>query len=115
MKVIGVSSSARTNGNTAQCLGIALNYLQRIGYSTKLIELSRFKIFPCHGCDIECLKIHSCHLLIKDDVKALWYELCSANAIIWGIPNYSNGIPGLLKCFIDRAQPLGYDPSFWKP
>lgn len=105
MKIVAVSSSARINGNTAQCLELALSYLQKLGYSTQLIELSRFKIIRCHGCDIECLKQHSCYLLEKDDVQTLWKTLCSADALIWGIPNYSNGIPGLLKCFIDRVQP----------
>lgn len=53
MKIVGLSCSARKNGNTANAIGIALNYLFSKGVETRLIHLTDYTIKPCGNCGIE--------------------------------------------------------------
>lgn len=115
MKIAAISASARIDGNTSACLRIALERLESCGFSTNLIELSSYSIIPCHGCNIECIEDPICPLISEDDVVSLWEEIIGFDCVIWGVPIYGNGVPGLLKCFFDRAQPLGHYEWYWKP
>ncbi|MBO3841555.1 MAG: flavodoxin family protein [Candidatus Brockarchaeota archaeon] len=46
MKIAGLSCSARKNGNTANAIGIALNYLSGKGVETRLVHLTDYSIKP---------------------------------------------------------------------
>ena len=50
MKVIGISGSARTGGNTALIMGVVLEEIAKYGIETELIELADRTILPCEGC-----------------------------------------------------------------
>lgn len=101
MKILFISGSPR-NGNTEFILN-------RIYKSTKgekeLILLRNLNIKHCVGC-LHCEEHKKC--LIDDDMQKLYEKLPDAKLIVIGTPNYFDNVPGLMKDFIDRTNPL-YD------
>ena len=50
MKVLGINSSARKDGNTALLMGIVFEELNREGIETEMIQLAGKVIEPCKAC-----------------------------------------------------------------
>ncbi len=104
VKVLAISASPRKGGNTEHYLSQALECLSENGIAA---EVTRYSFFGKRfGACIGCLKCYenggSC--ILKDDfeeLRRLWLE---ADCIIYCLPVYVVGIPGQLKCFIDRLH-----------
>ncbi|MFQ6068139.1 MAG: flavodoxin family protein [Candidatus Bathyarchaeia archaeon] len=69
MKVIGLSCSARKNGNTANAVKLALKFLREKGVETQFIHLTDYDIKPCRNCNMECYFNKECPT--PDDSKEL--------------------------------------------
>lgn len=106
MKVLGLSCSARKNGNTASAINHALKYLENKSVETKLIHLTDYKIKPCKNCNMECYYNKECPT--PDDSKKLAELLEEGDGLIVGSPLYNGTIPALLSAFLER-QPYPYD------
>ena len=106
MKVLGLSCSARKNGNTASAINHALKYLEDKGVETKLIHLTDYEIKSCKNCDMECYYNKECPT--PDDSKKLAKLLEEGDGLIVGSPLYNGTIPALLSAFLER-QPYPYD------
>ncbi|MDD5616543.1 MAG: flavodoxin family protein, partial [Candidatus Methanoperedens sp.] len=50
MKIVGISGSPRTKGNTDILVQEALKAASELGAKTEFIALSGKKIKPCNGC-----------------------------------------------------------------
>ena len=50
MKVIGINSSARKDGNTAILIKTVLDELNAAGIGTEMIQLADLKLEPCKAC-----------------------------------------------------------------
>lgn len=102
LEVLGICSSPRKNGNMEYMLEYCLEAMHRYGgdgVNMRSYSLRAKKIAPCTDCG-GCYRTGDC--VIKDDfhdLKKLWLE---ADIIIYAVPVYHLGIPGQLKCFIDR-------------
>ena len=93
--VLLISGSPR-NGNTERIL-------KRLhgAIGGELVLLRELRINHCHGCEL-CSETKVC--VQHDDMP---YEtLMKADLIVIGTPNYFENVPGLLKDFIDRTNPL---------
>jgi len=101
MNTLFISGSPRS-GNTEFILN-------RIYKETKgqkeLVLLRKLDIKHCAGC-LHCETHKKCS--ISDDMQKFYEKLPKANLIVIGTPNYFDNVPGLLKDFIDRTNPL-YD------
>jgi len=106
LKVLGLSCSARKNGNTANAVNIALHYLGSKGIEAKLIHLTDYDIKPCKNCNMECYYNKECPT--PDDSKKLANFLEEFDGIIVGSPLYNGTIPALLSAFLER-NPYPYD------
>jgi multimeric flavodoxin WrbA len=66
---------------------------------TELYSFAGKEIAPCISC-FRCMDAGDC--TIEDDFQELRNKWVAADAVIYSVPVYHMGIPGQLKCFIDR-------------
>lgn len=104
MRILAISSSSRRNGNSETLLDRALFGLKKKGTVIKKVILTELNISPCvAGCQA-CYKIGEC--IIKDDMQDIYKDLLACDMLITASPIYFQGLPGQLKCAIDRCQAL---------
>lgn len=106
MKVLGLSCSARKNGNTATAVNTALQYLGSKGVQTMLIHLTDYDVKPCKNCSMECYYNKECPT--PDDSKKLINFLEEFHGLIVGSPLYNGTIPAMLSAFLER-NPYPYE------
>ena len=104
MKVIGISSSPRKEGNTELLLLEFLRGARESGAETQLFVLRRMDIAPCQHCD-GCLAEGKC--VVKDDMWLIYPELEGLDALVLASPIQFYGLTAPAKAMIDRCQ------AFW--
>lgn len=102
-KVLGISGSPRSDGNTELLIREFLRGAKANGYETELFILSKLRISPCTSCD-SCKKDGEC--IIDDDMQLMYKKLLEADFIVFASPVYFGGVSAQLKAFIDRCQSL---------
>jgi len=124
IKLLGISGSPR-KGNSLYLLEKALeaavaHYPDRV--ETETYQFGQTPFAPCDACTAH-RKLHG-ECRIRDGFQELRDKWLEADGIIYSVPVYHMGIPGQVKCFIDRlGNSLGYyftdllpgDPSFHIP
>ncbi len=109
IKLLGIVGSPR-KGNSLflleQALKAAVNqYPKRVKTETYVFGQTPFA--PCDGCGAHKRLNGECR--IEDGFQALRDKWLDADAILYSVPVYHMGIPGQVKCFIDRlGNSLGY-------
>jgi len=103
MKVVGVSGSARKNGNTAALLRAAFEPLSEAGVECELIELAGRTVAGCTACGV-CRKKRDgrCHGR-RDDGNEVIEKMAQADGILLGSPVYFADVTAEMKALIDRA------------
>lgn len=101
MRVIGIGSSARKNGNTAQLINIMLNRLQEKGVETEYIEFAGKIIEPCKAC-WACSGQKNC-VHQKDLFREVFKKMLDADGVILGSPVYSANISSTMQAFLERS------------
>lgn len=104
IKILGISGSPRRGGNTEFLLREALSSAGSVDYGiveTELYSIAGKKFLPCIGCS-GCSKEGRCIFEKDDDFSELRDKWADSDAVIMAVPVYHMGIPGQLKCFIDR-------------
>ena len=99
IKIIGIVSSPRLNGNTAVLAREALKGAEAAGAKTMEIFLKNHRIEFCRGCSA-CMAQGGC--VISDEFAALKKELAAADGIILASPNYANSFNAIMKQFLER-------------
>ena len=104
IKVLGICGSPRA-GNSGfllgECLGAAREAAPgRVAIAEYFFRGKRFG--PCVGCFKCTEEKHMGECVIKDDFQSLRDLWLDSDVIIYSVPVYHVGIPGQLKCFIDR-------------
>jgi multimeric flavodoxin WrbA len=102
MRILGIASSARKQGNSAILLAEAVNHL-RSDFETEIVFLSDHRIEPCDGCHY-CEAHGSCRT--NDDMRELSAKLPRADAILLASPSYMGGVASRLRAFMERTWPL---------
>ncbi|MDD3985225.1 MAG: flavodoxin family protein [Methanobacterium sp.] len=103
VKIIGISGSPRTDGNTFSLVKTALKSAEEAGAEIELINLGSLNIEPCIACDI-CKATGEC--AIYDDMHEIIEKLMGCNGMIIGSPVYFGSVTSQLKMLIDRTRPL---------
>jgi multimeric flavodoxin WrbA len=101
--LLGICGSPRPTGNSRYLLDVAVEEALRVGgdrITARVVGLSGLHIEPCVSCYTCGKRDGECY--IDDDFAALRDQWAAADAVIYSIPVYHMGIPGQLKCFIDR-------------
>lgn len=101
MKVIGISGSARKDGNTAMIIRAVFEELEAEGIRTELVQLAGKPMDGCRAC-YGCKGKGAC--LFKDDFFNDYFaRMVEADGIILGSPVYSADVSALMKAFLERA------------
>jgi multimeric flavodoxin WrbA len=104
LMVLGINGSPR-EGNSQFLLKEALQTAQDVDSEKVVIKEYSFrgkKFNPCVGC-FQCIEEkHLGECVITDDFQHLRDLWLKADVILYSVPVYHVGIPGQLKCFIDR-------------
>lgn len=102
IKIVGVISSSRFNGNTATLVREALKGAANQGASVTEIFLPKYKLGFCTGC-LNCTAEGKCPIPDNfEEIRNLIYE---ADGIIFGSPTYTTEYNAIMKCFFERLGP----------
>lgn len=105
MKVLGINSSARKDGNTAILMGKVLEALNRADIETEMVQLAGQMIEPCKAC-WACGGQGNC-VHRKDIFREIFEKMKEADGILLGSPVYSANISANMQAFLERAAVVG--------
>lgn len=109
IRLLGICGSPR-KGNSLFLLQQALDEAVKAypdGVEVETYHFGQTPFAPCDACGAHKRLRGECRL--KDGFQELRDRWLRADAIIYSIPVYHMGIPGQVKCFIDRlGNSLGY-------
>jgi multimeric flavodoxin WrbA len=108
IRVVGVMSSARANGNTATLVREALKGAEQEGASTTEILLPNYQINFCQGC-LRCMAAGGCPA--PDDFETLRRLLSEADGIVLSSPTYGAAPSAMIKNLFDRLGLFEYFTS----
>ncbi len=103
MKVLGISTSPRPDGNSERLLRRALEGAESAGADVECIRLAGLKIGPCVECN-SCRQTGLCRL--DDDYRWLLEKISRADRLIFATPIFFMGPCAQAKMLIDRGQCL---------
>ena len=106
MKILGISCSPRTNGNTDILIREALKGATEEGAEKIFLPLRELNISPCNGCNSCVTKKKGC--CIKDDMEKVAELMELSRGIIIGSPIYFWSVCAQAKAMIDRTYALRY-------
>ena len=69
----------------------------------EVIEMHEKKIEPCRS-DFSCWFKTPGTCIIQDDVRSIYDAIDEADFVIWSMPLYVFGVPGVIKTFLDRSM-----------
>jgi multimeric flavodoxin WrbA len=100
MKILGICSSPRLEGNTYYYLNTVLSEVEKLGAEIELIQLSGKNISGCRGC-YGCVEAKKC--VIEDDFQEVFDKIVKADGLLLASPVYHSCITPELKCVLDRT------------
>jgi len=103
LKVLGISTSPRTKGNSDLLLREALAGAESAGAKTEYIHLSDYNIAPCIECN-SCYTTGNCR--IQDDYQKLLKKMLDTDRLIFATPVFFMSVCAQAKTLIDRGQCL---------
>lgn len=96
MKILGISGSPRRGKTTER---LVKEVLGSTSCETEFISLAGKKIAPCCAC-LACVSDNLCK--IDDDMAWLREKILTADAYVFGAPNYFSTLNSLTHCFLER-------------
>lgn len=110
MKILALNASHRGDkGHTHFLINKLFQGATAAGAECEAIVLAKLKINRCLACGQCHTNEHllQCVSDDKDDVRAVFQKMASADILIYATPIYVFGMSGLLKTFIDRMNATG--------
>jgi multimeric flavodoxin WrbA len=104
--ILGISGSPRPNSVTAAAVK---SVLAESGKETEYISLSGKRINGCISC-LGCTHDNVC--VVKDDFLPIAEAMRSADAIVFGAPNYYAALNGLSHCLWERCFCFRHQGAF---
>ncbi|MDR1885677.1 MAG: flavodoxin family protein [Synergistaceae bacterium] len=103
MKVTAINGSPNKNGNTAIILGAMSDILKAHGIETEIVQVGSLNIHGCIACGkCRISDAHTC-VIEGDIVNETSLKMRASDGLILAAPTYYGGIPGTMKCFLDRV------------
>ena len=108
MKVIGINTSPRENGNARIALVKALEAAEAKGAETEIFDTNKMNIGGCQA-DNYC-KAHEGKCPVDDDMQKIYRAIEEADAIIMASPIYFFDVCAQAKLVIDRMYAYFQSP-----
>jgi len=105
MKVLGINSSARKDGNTAILINKVFEALNKAGIETELVQLAGSVIEPCKAC-WACSGQGNC-VHRRDCFREIFGKMKEADGILLGSPVYSANVSANMQALLERAAVAG--------
>ncbi len=99
-RILGISGSPRTNGNTAALIEASLKSAKNQEALVEFIDLSELDIRECKHCN-ECYTTGKCDQ--TDDLNHVAKRMLLADGIIFGSPCHHATVATALKNLMDRT------------
>ena len=113
MKVLAISGGSK-NGNNDAMAREALMGAESQGAQVEFIRLHDLELKACTGC-IACVKSlmggNNGDCILKDDFNWLDEKIFQADGIIFVMPVFEKGSPGVMHVLQDRRFGPAYDPG----
>ncbi len=103
LKVLGISTSPRRDGNSERLLREALAGAEQAGAAAEYLRLCDYRIEGCSACG-DCASGGDCP--IPDDYPILLDKMLAADRIAWATPVFFMTVGAQAKLLIDRGQCL---------
>jgi multimeric flavodoxin WrbA len=103
LKVLGISTSPRKDGNSDTLLRRALEGAKSAGAQIQYIRLSDYNVGPCTECNA-CYATGRCS--VEDDYQQLLEKLINTDRLIFATPIFFMTVCAQAKMLIDRCQCL---------
>ncbi len=103
LKVLGISTSPRRQGNSDLLLRQALSGAEQAGTQIECMRLCDYKIEGCNEC-YGCSTTGRCQ--VQDDYQQILDKMLRADRIIFATPVFFMTVPAQAKLLIDRGQCL---------
>jgi len=112
MKVTAFIGSAR-KGHTFNAVEKFMENLQLLGnIEFEIVRLADYDLQICTGCSL-CLNKGEEFCPLKDDRDLLFDKIEKSDGIVFATPNYSFGVSGQMKVFLDRFGYFFHRPRFF--
>lgn len=112
MKKIFILDSSFREGSNSSYLALSFaKGAKEAGHDVKYIKLKDLNLYFCKGC-LACSNLKKC--VIKDDMNSLYDVVSSSDILVFAAPVYYYDIPGQLKTFLDRLNPLYFRNNNFK-
>ena len=103
MKVLGISGSPRSGGNTTIAVQTALDVLAEKGFQTELLSLAGRQVKPCKGCG-GCSKVEKPRCVQDDPAfEGIIEKFIEADGILVGSPVYFGSATPETMAMLDRV------------
>ena len=103
-KIVAIMGSPHLNGNIAGAIQTIINSAQEANVVCTKYDLCELNIKNCAGCR-KCVE-NGGICVLQDDMKMIFEDIKTADAVIIGSPIYIHQVNGLTKTFLDRMFPL---------
>jgi multimeric flavodoxin WrbA len=103
LKVLGISTSPRVNGNSDLLLRRALAGAESAGAHIEYIHLPDYNIGPCTECN-SCYATGRC--IVDDDYRQIQEKMLNTDRMIFATPIFFMTVCAQAKILIDRCQCL---------
>ena len=100
--IIALMGSPRDRSNTDILTDIAIEHAEKAGASVHKFSVSTINIEPCIGC-LRCNMLGKC-ANTKDAWTDFAFKWREADGLLLAAPVYFHGIPGQMKCILDRFR-----------
>jgi len=104
LKVLSISGSPRSGGNTDVLLECFSEGIASTGVQTETIFLRDYFIQPCMACE-KCRKDETCTGL-KDGMHLIYPKILESRGLVLGSPTHNYNVTAIVKAFIDRLYPF---------
>lgn len=101
MRIVALSGSERTGGNTSAMLEWVREYAAHRGAEVDIVSLAEHTIRPCGACG-DC-NSRSAPCTIDDDVASIVARMTRADAVIYAAPVHGFGLASVMQTFLERA------------
>jgi putative sterol carrier protein len=105
-RVLAIQASPRGRGGaTEKVFAPLIAGIESAGTAVDTLYLAERDIRPCAGC-FACWKVTDGRCVIEDDMAGVLGGMPTYDLVVMALPLYVDGVPGILKNFLDRLIPL---------